>query len=129
MSEKSETTLEQKMSCVEFTQYALRERISPPAIGSVKSRIGHASRRLGWGFNRTKDCWYADPRIKISADEIRSIEQVTGLEYGREEIRTNDDLIARAETLMAGHEADFYGAFLAALRAMARLGDRSRTEG
>jgi hypothetical protein len=116
---------ESKMSAVEFTQYAMRERIAPPAIGSVKARIRHASRRLGWTHSRTKDAWYAHPRIAISADEIKTIEHATGLEYGRAEIRTNDDLIARAETLMAGNEADFYGAFLAALRAVARLADRT----
>lgn len=121
MSEKSEKASE--MSCVEFTQYALRERIAPPALGSVKARIGHASRRLGWGYSRVKDCWYADPRISISADEIMAIEHLTGLEYGREEIRTNDALIAQAEALVG--DADFLGAFLAALRALARPHNRA----
>lgn len=117
-----------EMSSVEFVQFALRERVAPPSLGSVKARVRHASRSLGWSANRTKDAWYADPRISISADEIRDIEDRTGLRYGRTELRTNDDLIARAEALMAGNEADFYSAFLAALRALARPHNRAGTE-
>lgn len=125
----SKNASESKMSVVEFTQYAMRERIAPPALGSVKARIRHCASRLKWSPSRTRDAWYAHPRISISADEIKTIEHATGLEYGRSEIRTNDDLIARAEALMAGNEADFYGAFLAALRALARPSDRTGTEG
>lgn len=121
MLEKSEKASE--MSSVEFTQFALRERVAPRSVGSVKARIGHASRRLGWGFSRTKDCWYADPRISISADEIKKIEQATGLEYGREELRTNEELIARCEAMVG--DADFLSAFLTALRSLARPDYRS----
>ena len=124
MSEKSEIPQERKTSCVELTQHALRECIAPPMRGSVKARIGHASRRLGWSHNRTKDCWYADPRISISADEIKAIEQATGLEYGRAEIRTNDQLIAQAEALVG--DQDFLSAFIAALREVAGAASRAR---
>ncbi len=117
------------MSSVEFVQCALRERVAPPSIGSVKARVRHASRSLGWSANRTKDAWYADPRISISADELREVETKTGLRYAQEELRTNDDLIARAEALLAGNEADFYSAFIAALRSLARPHHRSRIEG
>lgn len=120
-SEKSE------MSSVEFVQYALRSHVAPPARGSVKMRINQAARALGWSVSRTKDAWYADPRISINADELRQIEERTGLRYGREEIRTNDDLIAKAEALLAGNEADFYSAFVAALRAVAGNSDRAGT--
>lgn len=116
------------MSSVEFTQYALRNHIAPPSIGSVKARLRLASRRLGWTHNRVRDAWYADPRISISADELRSIEEKTGLRYGREELRTIDELINRADALMDGPDADFYRPFLAAMRAAARLVDRARTE-
>lgn len=118
-----------EMSSVEFVQCALRERVAPPSIGSVKARVRHASRSLGWSANRTKDAWYADPRISISADELREVETKTGLRYAQEELRTNDDLIARAEALLAGNEADFYSAFIAALRSLARPHHRSRIEG
>jgi hypothetical protein len=122
MSDKSS---EAKMSIAEFTQCAMQERIAPPALGSVKARIRHTSRRLGWSYSRTRDAWYADPRMSLKAAEIKTIEHVTGLEYGRAELRSNDDLIARAEALMAGNEADFYSAFLAALRALARPHNRA----
>lgn len=48
-----------EMSAVEFMQYGLRTRVAPPHLGSVKTRIRHASRRLGWTQSRTKDAWYA----------------------------------------------------------------------
>jgi hypothetical protein len=114
-----------KMSSVEFVQSTLRERVAPPSVGSVKARIRHASRQLGWTATRTKDAWYAHPRISISADELRQLERKTGLRYAQEELRTNEDLIDRAAALMVGHEADFYSAFFAALRSLARPGNRS----
>lgn len=116
------------MSSVEFTQDALRNHIAPPGIGSVKARMRHASRRLGWAANRTKDAWYADPRISISADEIRDIEELTGLHYARKELRTNEELIAKASALLDGMDADFHGPFFAALVALAGALNRTRTE-
>lgn len=113
-----------EMCAVEFTQYALRNHVAPPTMGSVKARQRHASRKLGWTPNRTKDAWYGDPRISISADEIKKIEEVTGLRYGREELRTIDELISRADALLDGPEASFYRPFVDAFRAMARAFDR-----
>lgn len=121
-SEKSE------MSSVEFAQYALRDHVSPPIVGSVKARLRHAARLLGWSQNRVKDVWYADPRISISADEIRKIEEMTGLRYGREELRSIEELIGKADAILAHTDEDFHRPFLAALRAVARLADRARTE-
>jgi hypothetical protein len=117
------------MSSVEFTQYALRNHIAPPSIGSVKARLRLASRRLNWSANRTRDAWYADPRISISADEIKAIEEKTGLRYGREELRTNQDLIDTATALLEGADPDFHRPFLAAMRAFISALDRSRTSG
>lgn len=123
-SEKSE------MSSVEFVQDALRYHVAPPGSGvSVGDRIRIASRRLGWGYSRTRDAWYADPRISISADELRSIEDKTGLRYGRKELTTINELIGRADALLDGPEADFYRPFVDAVRAMARAFDRSGTPG
>lgn len=115
------------MSSVEFTQYALRNHIAPASLGSVKARLRHAARRLGWSHNRVRDAWYADHRISISADEIRKIEEKTGLRYGREELRTIEELIGRADAILAHTDEDFHRPFLAALRAVARLADRTRT--
>jgi hypothetical protein len=113
-SEKSE------MSSVEFCQRALREHVAPPSVGSVKARIRFAVRRLAWSENRVKDTWYADPRISMSADEVREVEQLTGLRYARAELSEIESYIARADALLAGPDADFYRPFVDAFRAFYR---------
>lgn len=115
------------MSSIEFTQYALRSHLAPPEVGSVKARIRLAARRLGWTHNRTKDAWYADPRISMSADEIRDIEEKTGLRYARQELRSVDELIAAAERLLDGPDPDFHRPYLAALRAIVGAFHSART--
>lgn len=127
MSEKASE--KSNMSSVEFVQDCLRHHVAPPGSGvSVGDRIRMAARRLGWGYSRTRDAWYGDPRISINADELRKIEETTGLRYGREEIRSIDELITKADALLAGPNEDFYRPFLAALRAVARLADRAGIE-
>lgn len=126
MSKNSENRSEKsEMSSVEFVQKALRETIAPPSVGMVKARIRHAARKTGWTYSRTRDAWYADPRISISAEELRQIENTTGLRYGRQERRSIDALIARADALLDGPDADFYRPFTDALRAIAGALDRS----
>lgn len=127
MSEKASE--KSNMSSVEFAQYALRNHVAPASAGSVKTRLRLASRRLGWTQNRIRDAWYADPRISLSADEIHEIEEKTGLRYGREELRTNQDLIDAATALLVDVDPNFHGPFVAALRALAGAFDRSRTGG
>jgi len=117
-----------EMSSVEFVQFALREHVAPPIVGSAKARWRHAARALGWSISRVKDAWYADPRISIRADEIKKIEEKTGLRYGREELRSVEELIGRADAILGHTDEDFHRPFLAALRAVARLADRSRIE-
>jgi hypothetical protein len=114
-----------EMSAVEFCQYALKERIAPATVGSIKERITRAARRTGWSFNRTRDVWYADPRVSIKAEQLVQIEALSGLEYARREVRTNDDIIARAEALLDGPDADFFGPWVAAIRAAVGLRDRT----
>lgn len=117
-SEKSE------MSTVEFCQNALRAEIAPPSIGNVQARIRSAARDLGWTYTRTKDAWYADPRISIKPHELFRIEAVSGLRYAREEMRTNDAAIERATALLGGQDARLLGEIVAAL--FTRLGLRDR---
>jgi hypothetical protein len=122
VSEKDRMSVE-FASSNEFMRFALRERIAPKEYGSVKERITFATRQLrrrGWSSNRVKDAWYADPRIKPNADEIRDLEEMTGLRYGREELRTNQQLIDRATALLEGSDPDFYRPLIAAFHAMAR---------
>lgn len=117
------------MSSVEFVQGALRYHVAPPGAGvNVSDRIRVASRRLGWGYSRTRAAWYAD-RINISADELRKVEETTGLRYGRQELATVEELIARADSLLDGPDADFHRPFVAAIRAMARAVYRPGAEG
>ena len=49
-------------------QVLVREAGGP--MGPVKQRIARAARRLGIGFNRAKDLYYADPRCVVRADEL-----------------------------------------------------------
>lgn len=114
-----------KMSTVEFCQNALRDRIAPPN-GSVKARITAAARKLGWSISRTKDVWYADPRVSISADELHAIEKKTGVHYGREEARELDREIEHATALLvamqAGSPRTLAHALIEAARILARSG-------
>lgn len=133
MSEKSPENSE--MSSVEFVQDAFRECIAPPDIGTKKERLRHAitrmmrrneeNRRAGrsyrWTVNRVTDCFNGDRRISINADELRDVEDITGLRYAATELREIDDIIAAADALLDGPEADFYRPFVDAVRAMARV--------
>ncbi len=122
MSEKASE--KSKMSTVEFCQRALREEIAPPGIGNVQARIRASARLLGWSYTRTKDAWYADPRISIKPDELFRIEAVSGLSYARQEMRKNDRAIERADALLGGEDARVLGEIVASL--FARLGFRHR---
>ena len=114
------------MSEIAWASDQLRARVAPR--GSVKERIRAAARILEWKFSRTKAVWYADERVALKAKELRRIEEVTGIAYGRKELRSVEALIARAETLAAA-EADesVYSAFAAAFRAFVGALDRTGT--
>jgi hypothetical protein len=142
LSEMSEKTSEKsEMSSVEFAQYAFQSRVAPPSLGSVKNRLRHAvsvmskhERKMErdkrhWTANRVKDCWYADERISPNADEIRDLEDITGLRYGREQIREIDDLIRQADALLDSADPDFHSPFVAAMRSFVRTLAGSRTQG
>lgn len=114
MSENSSEKYE--MSETAFAQEMLHTRIAPPSSGqSVKGRINAASRRLRWSFNRTRTIWYADERASLKPRELRTIEAISGVQYARQELRTNAELLARADALLMGNNADFYRAFVTAL--------------
>lgn len=117
------------MSSVEFVSDALRRSNAPPTLGNVKARIRHASRSLGWKHSRTKDAWYADPRIAFRHEEIRRVEEIAGVRYGRQELKEIDRLISRADALLEGADEDFHRPFVAALRAFFGALDRPGTGG
>lgn len=123
MSEKASEKSE--MSTVEFCQRALREEIAPPSIGAKLERIRHASRQLGWSYTRTKDAWYADPRISIKPEELFRIEAVSGLTYAREEMRENEQAIERATALLGGEDTRLVRTMVAAVREAFGLRNRA----
>jgi hypothetical protein len=119
--EKSEMS-----STVEFCQYALRERIAPPSVGSVKSRILYAARKTGWGYNRTRDIWYADARVSIKAEQLIHLEALSGLEFARQELRKNEQAIDRATALLGGEDTHLVRAMVTALFSALGLSHSSR---
>lgn len=118
-SEKSE------MSTAAFCQKALRQEIAPPNFGNVGARIRKASRDLGWSYTRTKDAWYADPRISIKPEELFRIEAVSGLVYAREELRKNDIAIEKATALLGGEDTRLVRTLVAAFREAFGIRDRA----
>lgn len=122
-----------KMSPADFAQFAMHEYIAPKSMGSVKTRLDHAKRVLSrreWTPNRVRDLWYRDERASVPKwEEINDLEQLTGLEYARQELRSNDELISKADALLEGVHADFYGPLVAALRAFAGAIHRPGTQG
>lgn len=121
------------MATAEFVQFALHERVAPKALGPIKVRLPHAQRvmgRKGWTANRVRDLWYADRRASAPKwEEINDIEQTTGLEYARQELRSVDQLIANADALTMGTDPDFASAFATALRAFVGAFYRPGTQG
>lgn len=109
------------MSTVEFSSKLLKSNVAP--LGSavnVSDRIRLAARRLGWSYTRTKDIWYADDRASIDGDELVTIENYTGVYYGREEVRSVEQLISSATALLERQDSDYHGPTIAAMRAFFR---------
>jgi len=124
MSEKSSENSE--MSELAFASTQLQTNIAPPALSShIGERIRAAARRLGWSHSRTKDIWYEDERVSLKPRELRQIEEITGVRYGREELAEIDALITRADTLLASRGEDFNSPVVAALRALLGAVDRT----
>lgn len=118
-----------EVSELAFASNAMRERIAPRSVGTVKERINRAAAALRWTASRTRDVWYADPRVSIKPRELRKIEEAAGVTYGRQEVAEIDAIIARADALLMGSDPDFHRPFMAALRALVGVPGRSRTEG
>jgi hypothetical protein len=124
MSEKSSENSE--MSEVAFASEMLKSAIAPAAISShIGERIRAAAVTLRWSQSRTKDIWYADPRVSIKPRELRQIEEITGVRYGREELANIDALISRADALLVDESPRGGSPILAALRALVGAVDRA----
>jgi hypothetical protein len=124
MSEKPSENSE--MSEVAFASEMLKTAIAPPSLSShVGERVRAAALILRWSPSRTKDIWYADPRVSIKPRELRQIEEITGVRYGREELAHIDELIRRADALLVDEKPRGGSPILAALRALVGAVDRS----
>ncbi|MDK1386344.1 hypothetical protein QN224_13090 [Sinorhizobium sp. 8-89] len=111
---------------LKFVQKCLREIISPPGrAANVESRIRLAAHDLGWSFTRTKDAWYADPRVSIDSEEMRVVEEKAGVRYGADELQAVEELIRRADALLKRPDADRFRPFVAAFRVLAGTLDRT----
>lgn len=123
-SEKSE------MSELVFASQMMRTRIAPPGSAASKGeRLLAAARALRWSDSRAKSVWYADERVSLKPRELRKIEEVSGVKYGRQEINELDQLISRADALLEGQDEDFYRPFVDAFREALRTLARPRTQG
>lgn len=118
-SEKSE------LSELSWASEQMRERIAPR--GSVKERVRNAALALGWKHSRARSIWYADERASLKPVELRRVEELAGVEYGRRELRSVEALIGQADALTMGSDPDFTSAFAAAIRAFVGALGRSRT--
>lgn len=113
------------MSELAFASTQLQTSIAPAALSShIGERIRAASRRLGWKPNRTKDIWYCDPRVSIKPRELRQIEELAGVRYGHAELSEIDQIIARADSILARQGTGGGSPVLAALRALVGAADR-----
>lgn len=126
MSEKQSEKSEMQSELVWASQ-TLKSVVAPPGAASSKlERIRLAARMLRWKFSRAKDVWYADERVSLKPREIRKIEEITGVTYGRKEIDELDQFISRADALLEGQDEDFYRPFVDAFRQALRTVARPR---
>ena len=126
----SENTVEKsEMSELVWASQTLRNVVAPPGSAAGKlERIRLAATMLRWKFSRVKGVWYADERVSLKPREIRKIEEVSGVKYGRKEVDEIGRLISRADALLEGADPDFHSPFVAALRALVSAVDRPGIE-
>jgi hypothetical protein len=100
----SERRSEREMSSTDQAQNIARSMFPAGvnwkhAVGSIANRMA----RHGWTWNRCKDIWFADRRIKISADEIEALRTIARVIP--KEVTDVSELhgrIERLESLIAG---------------------------
>lgn len=126
MSENTSEKSEMQSELVWASQ-TLKCVVAPPGAAASKlERIRLAATMLRWKFSRAKDVWYADERVSLKPREIRKIEEITGVTFGRKEIDELDQFISRADALLEGQDEDFYRPFVDAFRQALRTVARPR---
>jgi hypothetical protein len=131
MSEKSEKVSEmQFVSTAAEAAFLIRRVAEPRPVGdSAKAALVRVSRRLSsWSFNRVKDVWYGDQRIRISADELRELRRAARIhaleQEATHELRLLNERIARVEEALFAQAADMDRASPDEAGAPARNADR-----
>ena len=111
---------------------ALVREVAPVEGATVGERILIAARKVGWGFNRTRDVWYEQAR-RIDAremDQLREARQNRKLQEATNEYRDLRERISRLEAALS-FDADFYRPHIDALEQSIggpRSVDRARIE-
>lgn len=119
-----------EMSELVWSSQMMRERIAPPGCAPSKGeRIREAARLLRWKYSRAFSVWYADERVSLKPRELRQIEELTGVRYGKQEVAETDALIERATALLQRPNPRVHRSFFAALRTFVGSLDRTGTEG
>jgi uncharacterized protein YlxW (UPF0749 family) len=85
MSEKSSET---KLSALFEVQTLVRDIAGAQPGDTIKCQIARAVRRISFmSASRVKDCWYADGRMKIGADELRRLREIANAQEKAKEAR------------------------------------------
>jgi hypothetical protein len=116
-SEAMSTAVLNEASCL------LRELAGPRrADESMKAVLRRVCRPLkSWKPSRVRDIWYRDRRVKVRAEEIEQLRELTSQREqdraAKDELAQLRTRISRLETLLAQTDEAFHGASLDALRA------------
>ncbi len=66
--------------------------------GPVKQRLHRAARALAFSSNRVKDIWYADPRVRLTDDELLALRRAA---QAHAQHPAQGDLVIRVRELEA----------------------------
>lgn len=118
MSDKSSEV--KFMSATAEASFLIRQLAEPiPPGDSVKAGLSRAYRRLeGWTFNRVRDVWHADHRIRISAEELahlRNVAKAKAEDADRDEFSELRTRISILEHRLATIDPDFHSEAIEAI--------------
>jgi hypothetical protein len=100
MSEKSS---ERKLTALIEVQALVRDIAGVEPGDTIKCQIARAARRISFmSASRVKDCWYADGRIRVGADELHRLREIADAQDKAREARDElSKLEKRVELLEA----------------------------
>src|SRR5262249_39750030 len=90
-------------STAEASSLVRRLALPAPAGDTTKAAISRAHRVLKtWTWNRVRDVWHADPRIRASAEELDQLRQlIWERKYSRRKAAAWDDTLGFTERVAA----------------------------